>query len=78
METRPQKKSNCSIDHKAAGGRELHSVIKAELSGYLEYSNDVLPLYIVVMLARDYSEAMVAEDLDVFLGTPNAGHFAQW
>jgi len=65
------------IDHGAKGGKELHAVCM-ELTNYLEYSNDVLPLYIVVMLEQGYHEAAVAEDLDVFLGDENAGQFAQW
>ena len=66
------------IDHKAEGGRQLHSVVKGELTNYLDYSNDVLPLYIVVMLARGFHEGVVAENLEAFLGAERAGQFTQW
>ena len=65
------------IDHKAEGGKRLHALIKRQLLGYLDYSNDVLPLYIVVMLAKGFSEAKAAQHLEAFLGS-DAGRFAQW
>ena len=66
------------IDHKAEQGRQLHAVVKGELRNYLDYSNDVLPLYIVVMLEKGYQEATVAKNLEAFLGAASASGFAQW
>ena len=68
-----------SINHKSEGGRQLHSVVKGELTRYLELnSNAVLPLYIVVMLEQGYPEGTVAANLEAFLGAANACDFAQW
>ena len=66
------------IDHKAEGVKQLHSVVKGELINYPDYSNDVLPLYIVVMLARGFHEAAVAENLEAFLGADKAGQSTHW
>ena len=66
------------IDHRAEGGRQLRSVVKGELTKYLDYSNDVLPLYIVVMLARGFHQAVVTENLEAFLGAERGGQLTQW
>jgi hypothetical protein len=66
------------IDYKADGGRELQAVVKEELKGHLEYSNDVLPLYIVVMLAYGNEQQMVGGNLVAFLGAEKASQFAAW
>lgn len=58
----------------------LQQVVQTQLKEYLgtEYADDVLPLYIVVMLAHGNEQKLVAENLDAFLGTEDAGKFAQW
>jgi len=66
------------IDHKAEGGKELQAVVKQELRNYLDYSNDILPLYIIVMLAQGNEQPLVVENLDAFLGTYKAGQFVNW
>lgn len=66
------------IDHKAKGGKELQAVVKQELTSYLDYSNDILPLYIVVMLAQGNEQLLVVKHLDAFLGTQKAGQFVAW
>lgn len=68
------------INQDTEPGKQLQAVIKAELKNYLgkEYDDDVLPLYIVVMLAHGNQETLVAENLDAFLGGEKAGLFAAW
>jgi hypothetical protein len=66
------------MDHKTEEGKELQALIKKELRGYLEYSNDVLPRYIIVMLAQGTQQALVVESLEAFLGTEKASQFAEW
>lgn len=54
------------IDQNSEGGRALQRVLQEQLKGYLgaDYSDDVLPLYIVVMLAHGTTQALVAENLE--------------
>lgn len=68
------------IDQTSEAGKQLQAVVKSELKGYLgkDYDDDVLPLYIVVMLAHGNQEALVAENLDAFLGKEKAPLFATW
>ena len=68
------------IDQTTEGGKQLQSVIKAELKDYLgkDYDDDVLPLYIVVMLAHGNQQPLVAENLEAFLGKEKATLFAEW
>jgi hypothetical protein len=51
-----------------------------QLKDYLgaDYSDDVLPLYIVVMLAHGNNQDLVAENLDAFLGGNDAKDFTKW
>ena len=68
------------IDQTKEAGKQLQAVVKTELKNYLgkDYEDDVLPLYIVVMLAHGNQEALVAENLDAFLGKEKAALFAAW
>jgi len=54
------------VDQNSEGGRALQRVLQEQLKGYLgaDYSDDVLPLYIVVMLAHGTTQALVAENLE--------------
>jgi hypothetical protein len=76
--TRSTRRRKGTIDHTAEGGKELQAVVKQELTGYLEYSNDNLPLYIVVMLAQGNQQSLIARNLYEFLGAQKAGRFASW
>lgn len=68
------------MDHNSDQGKALQEVIKTKLKDYLgqEYADDVLPLYIVVMLAHGNSAALVAENLEAFLGKNDATGFTLW
>lgn len=68
------------IDQTTPQGKALQAVVKEELRKYLgkDYNDDVLPLYIVVMLAHGNQQPLVAENLDAFLGPEKAGTFAEW
>ena len=68
------------IDQTTEAGKALQAVVKAELKNYLgkDYDDDVLPLYIVVMLAHGNQQPLVADNLDAFLGKEKALLFAEW
>lgn len=68
------------IDQTTAEGKALQAEVKLELRNYLgkDYSDDVLPLYIVVMLAHGNQQPLVAENLEAFLGEEKAVAFADW
>lgn len=68
------------IDQTTAEGKALQAMVKVELRNYLgsEYNDDVLPLYIVVMLAHGNHQPLVAENLEAFLGQEKAAAFAGW
>ena len=68
------------IDQNTAQGQALQKRVQTQLKEYLgtEYADDVLPLYIVVMLAHGNDQSQVAENLDAFLGAEDAGRFATW
>ena len=68
------------IDQNTAQGQALQKVVQTQLKEYLgtDYADDVLPLYIVVMLAHGNDQSQVAENLDAFLGAEDAGKFATW
>ena len=68
------------IDHNSEQGKACQNAVKTKLRDYLgqEYTDDVLPLYIVVMLAHGNSAALVAENLEAFLGKNDALSFTQW
>ena len=68
------------IDHNSDQGKACQTAVKTKLKDYLgqEYADDVLPLYIVVMLAHGNSAALVAENLEAFLGKNDAVSFTQW
>ena len=68
------------IDQNTAQGQALQKRVQSQLKEYLgtDYADDVLPLYIVVMLAHGNDESQVAENLDAFLGAEDAGKFATW
>ena len=55
------------IDQNSEGGKALQRVLQQQLKEYLgqDYNDDVLPLYIVVMLAHGTTQALVAENLEV-------------
>lgn len=55
------------IDQNSEGGKALQRVLQRQLKEYLgqDYNDDVLPLYIVVMLAHGTTQALVAENLEV-------------
>ena len=68
------------IDQRSDQGKALQQVIQAKLKDFLgkEYADDVLPLYIVVMLAHGNEAALVADNLEAFLGKAYADQFTQW
>ena len=68
------------IDQSSAEGKALQATVKLELRNYLgkDYNDDVLPLYIVVMLAHGNQQSLVAENLEAFLGQEKATVFADW
>lgn len=68
------------IDQKSEQGKVLQQVIQNKLKDFLgpEYSDDVLPLYIVVMLAHGNHADLVADNLEAFLGKACADQFTQW
>ena len=68
------------IDQTTEGGQLLQAVVKEELKNYLgqDYNDDVLPLYIVVMLAHGNQLPLVKENLVAFLGKEKSGAFADW
>ena len=68
------------IDQTTPGGRLLQAVVKQELKQYLgqDYNDDVLPLYIVVMLAHGNQLSLVKENLVAFLGSEKSETFADW
>ena len=61
-------------------GKLLQQVVLIKLRDFLgpAYNDEVLPLYIVVMLAHGNPEKLVAESLEAFLGADQAGTFASW
>ena len=68
------------IDQTTEGGKALQAVVKTELKKYLgqDYSDDVLPLYIVVMLAHGNQQPLVKDNLEAFLGSEKACLFSTW
>lgn len=67
------------IDQHSAEGKALQQTVKVKLRSYLgeDYNDEVLPLYIVVMLAHRTQQDVVAENLEAFL-SENATSFASW
>lgn len=68
------------IDQTTEGGKALQAVVKQELKQYLgqDYNDDVLPLYIVVMLAHGNQLPLVKDNLEAFLGQEKSATFAEW
>lgn len=68
-----------NLDAKSESGSLLQSNIKTELRKYLgkAYNDDVLPEYIVVMLAHNNTEDAVTESLNAFLDA-NSRTFTTW
>eukprot|EP00884_Botryococcus_braunii_P020176 jgi/Botrbrau1/6842/Bobra.152_2s0005.2 len=68
------------IDAHAPQGQELQNLVKEKLREYLgsDYNDDVLPLYIVVMLQHGNNEALITENLQAFLGDAHSGAFSSW
>jgi len=68
------------IDQNSEQGVELQGVVQRKLKDFLgaEYADDVLPLYIVVMLAHGNDESLVAENLEAFLGANDSVEFVKW
>ena len=67
------------IDQYSEPGKELQRVVQVKLKDFLgqDYADDVLPLYIVVMLAHGNQADLVTDNLEAFLGS-NAQLFVQW
>lgn len=68
------------IDQNSEQGKALQQVVQVKLKDFLgtDYADDVLPLYIVVMLAHGNQADLVAENLEAFLGQGQAELFVQW
>ncbi|CAL8464716.1 g4251 [Coccomyxa elongata] len=68
------------IDQNSEQGQELQKVVQTKLKDFLgaEYADDVLPLYIVVMLAHGNNQSLVTENLEAFLGVQDSAQFAKW
>ena len=68
------------IDQNSEQGKALQQVVQTKLKDFLgtDYADDVLPLYIVVMLAHGNQADLVAESLEAFLGQSFAELFVQW
>ncbi|KAK9834432.1 hypothetical protein WJX74_001702 [Apatococcus lobatus] len=68
------------IDQYSEQGKLLQQVVMMKLREFLgpAYNDEVLPLYIVVMLAHGNPEQLVTENLEAFLGAEQAGVFAAW
>ena len=68
------------IDQNSEQGKALQQVVQVKLKDFLgaHYADDVLPLYIVVMLAHGNQADLVAENLEAFLGQGQAELFVQW
>ena len=68
------------IDRYSEQGKLLQQVVLIKLREFLgpAYADEVLPLYIVVMLAHGNPEKLVAESLEAFLGAEPAVAFATW
>lgn len=68
------------IDQNSEQGKALQQVVQTKLKDFLgaDYADDVLPLYIVVMLAHGNQADLVAESLEAFLGQGHAELFVQW
>lgn len=68
------------VDQKSEQGKALQQVIQNKLKDFLgsDYADDVLPLYIVVMLAHGNQADLVADNLEAFLGRAFADQFTHW
>ena len=68
------------IDQNSEQGKALQQVIQVKLKDFLgaDYADDVLPLYIVVMLAHGNQADLVTDNLEAFLGQAHAEHFVRW
>ena len=68
------------IEQNSEQGKLLQQVVLIKLRDFLgpAYNDEVLPLYIVVMLAHGNPEKLVAESLEAFLGADQANTFATW
>ena len=68
------------IDQNSEPGKALQNVIQTKLKDFLgpDYADDVLPLYIVVMLAHGNGSELVADNLEAFLGQDKAQVFVHW
>ena len=68
------------IDQNSEPGKALQRVVQVKLKDFLgqDYADDVLPLYIVVMLAHGNQAELVADNLEAFLGHAPAQLFVQW
>ena len=68
------------IDQNSEQGKALQQVVQVKLKDFLgaDYADDVLPLYIVVMLAHGNQADLVAENLEAFLGQAHADLFVKW
>ncbi|KAK9788001.1 hypothetical protein WJX73_005694 [Symbiochloris irregularis] len=69
-----------SIVQDSPQGRALQEAVQKKLRDFLGegFSDDVLPLYIVVMLAHGNDEALVAHNLIDFLQAEPAKSFSAW
>lgn len=58
--------------------RHLSEMIKSKLAELSLYTDDVLPEYIMVLLANRNSREKVFEELSLFMGADTTGHFVLW
>ena len=72
--------ANRRIDQKSEAGKALQQVVRVKLKDLLgpDYADDVLPLYIVVMLAHGNEADLVSDNLEAFLGKAFASQFTKW
>ena len=78
--TRKDGLASKRIDQNTEQGKALQQVIQAKLKDYLgaDYADDVLPLYIVVMLSHGNQAELMADNLEAFLGQAHAELFVKW
>lgn len=68
------------IEQDTPQGKALQDAVQIQLRQYLgdNYNDDVLPLYIVVMLAHGNDQSLVTNNLIEFLQEGPAAEFAEW
>ena len=66
------------IKHNSEGGKLLQAVVQGQLSFHVDLIEESLPMYIVGMVEKNFSEVKVAEGLDYFLGPAKSALFSSW